>query len=82
MFIEAIELAPDFARAWSSLAAAYITLPVYADAAEAESYKRAEAAALRALEFDDSLAEAYAVLGDLASASQKMRQRVCGMANS
>ena len=66
LFIEAIELAPDFARAWSSLAAAYITLPVYADADEAESYKRAEAAAFKALEFDDSLAEAYAVLGDLA----------------
>lgn len=66
LFIEAIELAPDFARAWSSLAAAYITLPVYADAAQGEAFKRAEAAALKALEFDDSLAEAYAVLGDLA----------------
>ena len=66
LFTEAIDLAPDFARAWSSLAAAYVTLPVYADADEAESYKRAEEAAIKALEFDDSLAKAYAVLGDLA----------------
>ncbi len=64
-FQEAIALAPDFARAWSSLAAAYITLPVYTGSAEDVAYGHAEEAALKALEFDDSLAEAYAVLGDL-----------------
>ncbi len=65
LFEQAIEIDPVFARAWSSLAAAYITLPVYTGQGEEPYFKRAEEAARKALDFDDSLAEAYAVLGDV-----------------
>ena len=63
LFEQATALDPQFARAWSSLAAAYITLPNYSDALEDEQWSLAESAAKQALALDDSLAEAYAVLG-------------------
>ena len=66
LFTQATELDPDFARAWSSLAAAYITLPVYSTVPENDAWPNAGSAAQQALELDDGLAEAYAVLGDLA----------------
>ncbi len=62
LFEQATKLDPQFARAWSSLAAARITLPVYSDAPQAEQFALALSAAQRALILDDSLAEAYAVL--------------------
>ena len=65
LFKRAIDLDPGFARAWSSMAAAYITLPTYSDVPEKDVYPLGEKAARRALELDDSQAEAYAVLGDL-----------------
>ncbi len=66
MFQQATTLDPQFARAWSSLAAAHITLPTYSDTPIAEQYPLAVTAAQKALTLDDSLAEAYAVLGDMA----------------
>ena len=68
LFKRAIDLDPDFARAWSSLAAAYITLPSYSAEAGLEPiyFPKAQTAATKALELDASLAEAHAVLGDIA----------------
>jgi len=71
LFERATALDPQFARAWSSLAAAHITLPQYSDATRAEHDPLAVFAAHKALALDDSLAEAYAVLGNLAGHDRK-----------
>lgn len=71
LFEQATELDPLFARAWSSLAATHFTLPVYSDAPRSEHYPLATSAARKALAQDDSLAEAYAVLGGLADMDGK-----------
>ena len=71
LFEQATELDPQFARAWSCLAATRFTLPVYSDAPRSELYPLAVSAAHRALAQDDSLAEAYAVLGGLADEDRK-----------
>ena len=71
LFEQATQLDPQFARAWSSLAAAHITLPAYSDATGHEHNPPAILAAKRALTLDDSLAEAYAVLGDIARVNRK-----------
>jgi TolB-like protein len=65
-FEQATGADPLFARAWSSLAAAQITLPTYADASRDDYYAAADRNARRALALDDTLAEAYAVLASLA----------------
>jgi len=64
LFEHAIELDPLFARAWSGLAAAHTTLPVYSNALDEVHMPLAVEAASHALELDDNLAEAYAVLAD------------------
>ena len=71
LFAQATELDPQFARAWSSLAAAHVTLTAWSDASEAEEFPLAVSAAQKALMLDDSLAEAYAVLGDMARFDRK-----------
>jgi TolB-like protein/DNA-binding winged helix-turn-helix (wHTH) protein/Tfp pilus assembly protein PilF len=71
LFEQATELDPKFARAWSSLAATHFTLPVYSDTPRSEHYPLAIFAAHKALAQDDSLAEAYAVLGGLADMDGK-----------
>ena len=68
---KATELDPQFARAWSSLAAAHVTLPTYSSTPKAEQYPLAVFAAGKALALDDSLAEVYAVLGDMARVDRK-----------
>jgi TolB-like protein/DNA-binding winged helix-turn-helix (wHTH) protein/Flp pilus assembly protein TadD len=56
-------IAPNYARAYSGLAAAH-AFRAYADfAPDADAYPKARAAALRALELDPGLAEAHACLG-------------------
>jgi len=64
LFKQALELDPDFAKAWSNLAAAYAVLPGYDidSDVEADSMAAVEAAE-RALEIDPGLGEAYAVIG-------------------
>jgi TolB-like protein/Tfp pilus assembly protein PilF len=74
LFQQATKLDPQFARAWSSLAAAHTTLPDYSDASAAEQYPMAVSAAHKALMLDDSLAEAYAVLGDMARVDRKWEE--------
>lgn len=71
LFEQATELDPQFARAWSSLAATHFTLPVYSDSPWSEHIPLAAFAAQKALAQDDSLAEANAVLGGLADIEGK-----------
>jgi len=66
LFERATELDPTFARAWSSLAAARWTLPGWSDASRDEYTPLALSAAQKALKLDDSLADAYGVLGMVA----------------
>ena len=59
---EAVVIDPEYALAYAGLADCYGVLPMYRPVAPEEIYPKAKAAALRALELDDSLAEAHAAL--------------------
>jgi serine/threonine-protein kinase len=61
---KAIDLDPLFATAYVGLAEAYDVAPTYMMAPQ-ESSLKARASATKALEIDDSIAEAYATLADL-----------------
>ena len=60
---QAIEKDPAFALAYSGLAETYVLFSVYSVAPPKESMPQAKTAALKALEIDDSIAEAHAALG-------------------
>ena len=62
-FDEAIEKDPNYALAYAGLADAHALLTAYAAAPVSKSLSRAEVAAKKALELDDSLAEAHTSLG-------------------
>jgi len=62
-FNQAIEKDPGYALAYAGLADAYAILTAYAAAPVSESLPRAELAAKKALELDDSLVEAHTSLG-------------------
>jgi tetratricopeptide (TPR) repeat protein len=64
-FQKAIDKDPTFALAYAGLADAYVTLPSYTNDTALDAYPRARAAALKALELDDSLAEPHATLGSI-----------------
>jgi len=64
-FIRAIEKDPAYALAYAGLADAYAILPNYSQTACNESYPRARAAILKALELDDNVAEAHIALANL-----------------
>ncbi|MFL6337315.1 MAG: protein kinase domain-containing protein [Pyrinomonadaceae bacterium] len=59
----AVERDPRFASAWSELADCYALMNWYVEPPPAGAWEKAVAAALRAVEADDSLAEAHASLG-------------------
>ena len=61
-FEQAIGLDPKYARAYAGLADSYITLADYGSLPARESYPKAKAAALKALEIDDTQAEAHTSL--------------------
>ena len=61
-FQEAIDRAPRYALAYAGLADAYSLLGVYSMIPRADAAARANAAATKALEIDESLAEAHAAL--------------------
>jgi len=63
LFQEAIRINPDYARAYTGLADAYTvaTERIYVD--RAEGMVRSKEAAMKAVELDDTLAEAHASLG-------------------
>ena len=60
---QAIEKDPNYALAYSGLAETYVLFSSYDVAPATDSMPQAKAAALRALEIDDSLAEAHTALG-------------------
>ncbi len=62
-FQQAVEKDPGYALAYAGLADAYTVLSFNSDTPPGESYPRAKAAASKALEIDDTLAEAHASLG-------------------
>jgi serine/threonine-protein kinase len=62
-FNRAIELDADCAPAHAGLADSYVALSFYSQADPREIMPKAKAAAVRALELDDTLAEAHASLG-------------------
>jgi tetratricopeptide (TPR) repeat protein len=64
-FEQAIEIAPDFALAHAGLSDSYIMLGMYYTLPPTEAYEKAKAAAARALELDDTLAEAHTSLGTI-----------------
>jgi eukaryotic-like serine/threonine-protein kinase len=66
-FNQAIARDPRYALAYAGLADCYIVIPNYSDVSTQESYVKAKAAALKALEIDESLAEAHTSLGGIKS---------------
>jgi TolB-like protein/Tfp pilus assembly protein PilF len=83
-FKQSIEKDPGFALAYSGLADAYVLFSNYSVAPPKESMPKAKAAALKALELDDSLAEPHAALGvylsayawDQAAAEREIRRAI------
>jgi TolB-like protein/Tfp pilus assembly protein PilF len=59
---QAIARDPNYALAYAGLAEAYVILPGYTATAPREANSQAKAAALKALQLDDKLAEAHAAL--------------------
>ena len=62
---QAIRLAPDFAPAYSALGDAYAVISLRGGPPPSVSYPQAREAAEKALQLDDSLAEAHALLGEI-----------------
>jgi serine/threonine protein kinase/tetratricopeptide (TPR) repeat protein len=56
-FQQAIERDPGYAQAWAGLADSYVALTIVGSMPAAESYPKAKAAANRAIELDEALAE-------------------------
>ncbi len=65
-FQQAIEKDPDYAPAYSGIADAYTLLGYRGNLSAKEALSRGKAAALKALELDDTLAEAHASLAFIA----------------
>jgi len=61
-FQQAIEIDPNYALAYAGLADAYELLNLFGDASPQEAFPKAKTAAKRALELDESLAEAHTSL--------------------
>jgi TolB-like protein/Tfp pilus assembly protein PilF len=66
-FNHAIAKDPNYALAYSGLADSYLLLPPYGAAAPKDSIPQAKAAVKKALELDDTLAEAHASSGRILS---------------
>jgi TolB-like protein/Tfp pilus assembly protein PilF len=64
-FNQAIEKDPKYAVAYAGLADSYVLLSRYGAGTPRESFPPAKAAAKKALEIDDTLAEAHASLGEI-----------------
>jgi eukaryotic-like serine/threonine-protein kinase len=62
-FGQAIAKDPSYAQAYAGMALAYVLLPQYSAGAPEESMTKGKAAAAKALELDDTLAEAHTALG-------------------
>jgi TolB-like protein/Flp pilus assembly protein TadD len=62
-FQQAIAVDPNYALAYAGVADAYVLLPGYTAGAPRDCYPKAVAAAKKALQLDDTLAEAHTTLG-------------------
>jgi TolB-like protein/Tfp pilus assembly protein PilF len=62
-FEKAIEADPEFALAYAGLAQLYCILPMYVSWRPGDAYPQAMTLALKALELDSTLAEAYTAIG-------------------
>jgi tetratricopeptide (TPR) repeat protein len=62
-FQKAIGIDPNYALAHAGLADCYVLIGAYGNVRPEDAYPQARAAAMRALELDDTLAEAHASLG-------------------
>jgi len=79
---QAIEIDPGYALAYSGLSSNYLNLGVHGYAAPTEVYPRAMAAAKKALELDETLAEAHVTMAyclmfqnwDLAGADRELQR--------
>jgi Tfp pilus assembly protein PilF len=65
-FQQATEKDPNYAQAYTGLADSYVLMAGYSDAPPKEFMPKARAAALRAVELDDTLAEAHVSLAVIA----------------
>ncbi len=65
LFAKATEADPGFARAWSGLGAAHLTMPTYSGEPEEQHFPLALEYATKSLDLDPSIAEAHATLADL-----------------
>jgi serine/threonine-protein kinase len=61
-FNQATEKDPNYAQAYAGMALAYVLFPIYSAGNPAESRAKGKAAARKALELDDTLAEAHTAL--------------------
>src|SRR2546421_181585 len=75
-FNQAIAKDPNYALAYAGLADSYLLLPNYGGAATADVVPPARAAVAKALELDDSLAEAHASLGLLDTLDLRLERAV------
>ena len=83
-FQQAIDKDPGYALAWAGLADCYAIYPAYQVKSPRDSDPKAKAAAVRALEIDDTLAQAHAALGvtktfydwDWAGAKREFQQAI------
>ncbi|NOR15420.1 MAG: tetratricopeptide repeat protein [Candidatus Aminicenantes bacterium] len=64
-FEKAVEADPNFALAYAEMAELYVILPAVSTVSTFEANAKAEEYALKALELDDTLAEAHTVVGDI-----------------
>src|SRR5437879_5719506 len=75
-FNQAISKDPNYALAYAGLADSYLLLPNYGGAPTADVVPPARTAVTRALELDDSLAEAYASLGLLDTLDLRLERAI------
>jgi serine/threonine protein kinase/TolB-like protein/Tfp pilus assembly protein PilF len=69
-FQQAINKDPNYALAYAGLADSYLVLSLYSSAPWQDTYRQAKAAATKALEIDDNLAEAHATLASTRAGEQ------------
>jgi len=69
-FQKAINKDPNYALAYAGLADSYLVLSLYSNAPWQDTYRQAKAAATKALEIDDNLAEAHATLASTRAGEQ------------